>query len=154
MNRRPHLRCMLYTGTGAVSLQIYISFVPFFKTNWIVAHLSNSADKAFAGAFLFHGKNFSVFLKKSFFCQDVVKVCMILCNHSKGKPRKHGAEQKNKPFEKSGYLSRSCQGLYDILRSKKGKTRKQQKTKTKSKKKRSNQNEKNSQHKQNNKNKF
>jgi hypothetical protein len=50
---------------------------------------------------------------------------MIYCNQRKGKPRKHGAEQKNKKtFEKSGYLSRSCKDQYDILRSKKRETRK------------------------------
>jgi hypothetical protein len=42
-------------------------------------HHANSADKAFAGAFLFHGKNFFSFFEKEFF------------------------------------LSRCCQGLYDIM---------------------------------------
>jgi len=46
--------------------------------------------------FCFTKKFFQFFLKNLFLCKGVVKVCMILCNHSKGKPRKHGAEQKNK----------------------------------------------------------
>ena len=65
--------------------------------------LKQRRDRLCRCFFVSREKFFQFFLKKSFFCQDVVKVCMILCNHRKGTPRIHRKEQtKNFSKHKSG----------------------------------------------------